>query len=174
MNEGFIAESRSVISEAQHQLDAFGSFDEQQARVQALQDRVRSGQAKIASLSARVDVVRQRVEQWERADREWQEKTRKRLKLVWGIVFALGLVIMVLYASATGTYAPEVARELQEEAMLVKMKLEGSLGPVIGRGSGSGSEAGDGDADGVLPALNFSRQDRAQTGDEALRALDEL
>lgn len=178
MNEGFVAESRSMISEAQAQLDAFGSFDEQQARVQALQDRVHSGKEKIASLSARVDVVRQRVEQWERADREWQERTRRRLKIVWGIVLAVGLVLVVLYVGAR-TYAPEMAmemetvegatRELQDEAMLVKMKLDGGLDSPA---TSSSSKA----EDGAVPALNFStgRDGRAAAGDEALRALDEL
>lgn len=175
MNEGFIDESRGVVSEVQSQLDAFGSFDEQQARVQALQDRVHNGQEKIASLSARVDVVRQRVEQWERADREWQERTRRRLKYVWGFVLAVGLVLMVLYIGARTAYAPQiegVARELQEEAVLVKMKLEGSLGNPDTGGSRAG--AGDGDGDGATPALNFSRHGKAEAADEAFRALDEL
>lgn len=166
MNEGFIAESRSVVSEALAQLDTFGTFDEQQARVEALQDRVHSGQDKIASLSARVDVVRRRVEQWERADREWQERTRRRLKIVWGFVLAASLVLMVLYVGAR-TYAPEVegvARELQDEAMLVKMRVDGGASP------GPGNDA-KGDA---APALNFSRDEKAEAGDEALRALDEL
>lgn len=171
MNDGFIAESRAVVSEAQSQLDAFGSFDDQQARVQALQDRVHNGQEKIASLSARVDVVRQRVEQWERADREWQEKTRRRLKIVWGFVLAVGLVLMVLYVGAR-TYAPEiegVARELQEDGMVAKMKLDGGLSPET-----SSNEVGVGDENDTMPTLNFSRDGRAEAGDEALRALDEL
>lgn len=178
MNEGFIAESRAVVSDAQAQLDAFGSFDEQQARVQALQERVHSGQEKIASLSARVDVVRQRVEQWERADREWQERTRRRMKIVWGFVLAVGLVLAVLYVGAR-TYAPgveSVKRELQEEAMLVEMSLDGGLERPETTGSKAAYANGDADGKrtGVVPALNFSVDGRDEAGDEALRALDEL
>lgn len=163
MNEGFIAESQAVLSEAQAQLDAFGSFDEQQTRVQALQDRVHNGREKISSLGARVDVVRQRVEKWERADREWQERTRRRLKIVWGVVLGIGLVLMVLYVGARA-YAPEideVVRELREDASLIKMRPDGGLSPDKGE-------------NGAVPALNFSRDGRAEAGDEALRTLDEL
>lgn len=177
MSEGFIADSRTVASDAHAQLDAFGSFDEQQARVHALQERVHGGQEKIASLSARVDVVRQRVEQWERADREWQERTRRRMKMGWGVVLAVGLVLAVLYVGAR-TYAPEVegaARSLHEEAVLVKTRLDDGLlqHPETGDSPDGG---GDGDGEDVVPALNFSGQDgqRDEAGDDALRALVEL
>lgn len=180
-NNGFIAESQSVIAEAQAQLDAFGDFSEQQARVQALQDRVHGGRERIAALSARVDVVRQRVETWERADREWQEKTRRRLKIVWGFVMGLALALAVLYWGARA-YAPEievVARELKEEALVAKMRLEHKAGGVGLGKAGCGDRDGDGDGagegNGSVPVLVFSRDEGAErAGDEALRAFDEL
>lgn len=169
-NDGFIAESQAVITEAQAHLDAFGDFTEQQARVQALQDRVHGGRERIAALSARVDVVRQRVEKWERADREWQERTRRRLKIMWGMLFGLGLVLLVLYWGAKA-YAPEIegaVAELQQEALVAKMKLENR---VVGAGLGRAESKGNNSVN-----LDFSRSGRAEpsAGDEALRALDEL
>lgn len=165
MNQGFTAESESVLAEAQSQLDAFGQFHEQQARVQALQDRVHSGRERISALSERVDIARQKVEQWERADFLWQNKTRRRIKIVWGVVLGLVLLLLLLYIGARA-YAPELedlAGELKEDAMLAKLKLEsGGQGPFAGHG------------DEWSMTLNFSRDEPAQGGDEALRALDEL
>ncbi|KAK2610831.1 hypothetical protein N8I77_004228 [Diaporthe amygdali] len=165
MNEGFTAESESVLAEAQAQLDAFGQFDEQQARVQALQDRIHGGRERISALSERVDIVRQKVERWERADFLWQNKTRRRIKIVWGVVLGLVLLMLLLYVGARA-YAPELedfAAELKEDAMLAKLKLEsGGKGPFAGHG------------DEWSMALNFSRDGPAEGGDEALRALDEL
>ncbi|KAI3401577.1 hypothetical protein diail_10178, partial [Diaporthe ilicicola] len=165
MNEGFTAESESVLAEAQAQLDAFGQFDEQQARVQALQDRVHGGRERISALSERVDIVRQKVERWERADFMWQNNTRRRIKIVWGVVLGLAMLLLLLYVGARA-YAPELkdlAAELKEDAMLAKLELEsGGQGPFSGHG------------DEWSMALNSSRDGSAQGGDEALRALDEL
>lgn len=138
--------------------------------MQALQDRVHGGRERIAALSARVDVVRQRVEKWERADREWQERTRRRLKMMWGVLFGLGLVLLVLYWGARA-YAPEIGEavgELQQEALITKMKLENTATEV------GLSKAKSKTNDSIK--LNFSRGGRAEhrAGDEALRALDEL
>ncbi|KAJ4422810.1 hypothetical protein N0V82_002589 [Gnomoniopsis sp. IMI 355080] len=169
-NEGFVAESQAVITEAQAQLDGFGDFTEQQRRVQALQDRVLGGRERIAALSARVDVVRQRVEKWERADREWQERTRRRLKIMWGVLFGLGLIVLVLSWGAR-VYGPdigEVVGELQHDALVAKTKLENRVTEVgLGKADSKGNDS---------IKLNFSGGGTAEqsTGDEVLRALDEL
>lgn len=170
-NDNFVAEAHGVLAEAQSQLDDFGDFDEQRSRVQALQTRVHGGRERIAALSARVDVVRQRVEKWERADREWQETTRRRLKIMWGVLLGMGVVLLAVYWGARA-YAPEIGEvmgELQHEALVAKMKLEGK---VVGMGLGSGKA----EDNGSLPGVEFSRRGEAvhSIGDEALRALDEL
>lgn len=169
-NDGFIAESQAVITEAQAQLDGFGDFTEQQMRVQALQDRVHGGRERIAALSARVDVVRQRVEKWERADREWQERTRRRLKIMWGVLFGLGLVVLVLSWGAK-MYGPEIGEvvgELQHDALVAKTKLENRVMEVsLGKADSKGNDS---------IKLDFSRGGTAEQSadDEVLRALDEL
>lgn len=172
---GFIAESQSVLAEAQSQLDALGSFAEQESRVRALQDRVHGGREKIAALSGRVDVVRTRVERWERADRDWQERTRRRLKIVWGVVMGVALMLLVLYWGAR-LYAPEiegVVRELRDEAVEVRVRSGAKVGEVgLGRGDQAGNEEGDNGSS--MPALKFGRAGGAEQIDEVLRALDEL
>lgn len=169
---GFIAESHGVVAEAQAQLDAFGDFSAQQARVEALQGRVHDGRDRITALGARVDSVRRRVERWERADREWQERTRRRLKIVWGFVMVLGALLAALYWGA-GAFVDDlpavevgdVARRIGEEVARV------------GAGAGVGvGKAGDDDdgGNGTAPALDFGDGGAGAAGEEVFRALDEL
>lgn len=157
MNKGFIKESQEVVSDAQIQLDAFGQFDSQQQRIQALQERIYTGREKIHGLSGRVDVVHKKIGNWERADREWQERTRRRLKSLWIFMSVIALVLLLLFigARAYGPELEEVAREVREEA----------LGPTEGNGSR--------DVKGAV-SLNFSRGGMVDKADEILRALDEL
>jgi hypothetical protein len=104
-NEGFSKESRDIVKSTQKQLDSFGGFDEQQERIRALQGRIEAGRQKIRALSDRVDVVSARIDGWERADREWQERTRKRLKIIWLITSVIIFAIILLFVTAQ--YAPE-------------------------------------------------------------------
>ena len=92
-------ESQELVEDIQGQLDAMGNFDEHEKRIRALQARIETGQAKIGSLSDRVDVVKKRIEMWEQADREWQERTRRRLKVVWIIISVVFFAILALLLS---------------------------------------------------------------------------
>lgn len=175
-NAGFIAESRAVVAEAQAQLDAFGDFTAPQARVEALQARVQGGRRRIAALSGRVDVVRRRVERWERADREWQERTRRRLKIVWGVALGVGVVLLLLYGGVRA-YAPEVRVEVAVAEGVAGLPARVTEAAAAGlRRPGKGGADGDGAGrNGSAPALDLDRERKADAaGDEALRALDEL
>ena len=109
MNESFTKESRELIRDVQLQADAFGNFEDQQRRIQTLEERISGGRQKIQTLSERVDVVRGRIEGWERADKEWQERTRKRLKIIWWIMSVIGFVFVLLFISAQ--YVPDGLEE---------------------------------------------------------------
>lgn len=165
-SDGFVKESQSALSEAQAQLDAFGRFNEQEKRVHALQDRVQGGRERIEALSTRVDVVRRKVERWERADREWQERTRRRLKTVWGVVLGLALVLLVLYVGAMSYEADmgDAAGDLKEDAMMAKARLESGGEGILGAAHGGER----------VVAPGISSDGAAEVLDEALRALDEL
>ncbi|KAG5977444.1 hypothetical protein E4U56_007747 [Claviceps arundinis] len=100
----FDKQARDLESDIIRQLSAAGRFDEKQARIAGLQKRIHEARDKIAALASRVDEVQRAVERWEQADKRWQERTRKRLKIIWSAttVFALivlALVIGVKYAS---------------------------------------------------------------------------
>ncbi|KAK4111967.1 hypothetical protein N656DRAFT_780106 [Canariomyces notabilis] len=105
LNETFSAETEALVADINSQLDAFGQFEDQQRRIQSLQNRITLGRESIALLSKRVDGVRERIESWERADKEWQERTRKRLKVVWIVTSVVIFVVVLLYVGAQ--YTPD-------------------------------------------------------------------
>lgn len=94
----FKTESEELVSEAKVQLESFENFAEQEKRIIILAERISSGRQKIQVLGARVDIVKDKVESWERAEGEWQDKTRKRLRILWIVMativaFVLSLVM---------------------------------------------------------------------------------
>jgi len=94
LNEEFKSESEELVGDIQAQLDGFQGFEEQEKRITDLQARIVQGRDKIKILGGRVDVVRERVEGWEKAEFEWQEKTRKRLRVLWTLM-SIVLVIFI-------------------------------------------------------------------------------
>lgn len=169
--EAFQADSRSLANEARSQLDALGQFDEQQKRVESLQNRIHSGRQRVQKLSDRVDVIRERVEGWERADREWQEKTRKRLKVLW-IITSLVLLAILLLAAAVH-YAPSDV-ETVKQTISDMMSSNGSATSPGGERT-SNSTILEHLGQGIRAALSRARGDRPAADDEeVLRAFDEL
>ncbi|KAK0103289.1 hypothetical protein ONS95_005321 [Cadophora gregata] len=122
LTEQFSSESQDVVDDVTGQLDGFDGFTDQEDRIKALQDRVASGRSRIKELGARVEVVRERVEGWEVAEGEWQEKTRRRLRVLWvGMSVVVGIVVVVMAVQ----YTP--ARE---------MRGMGNVGLEDGKGEG--------------------------------------
>lgn len=93
----FEKETGGLEKDINNQIDSLGTFKDQESKIGSLQDRIHSGRKRIQALSGRVDAVRNRVEAWERADHEWQERTRKRLKVIWTVMLTLILVIVLLF-----------------------------------------------------------------------------
>ena len=96
LNEEFTTESDEVARDVTLQLDVFGGFESQQKRIADLQQRVIAGRNRIKELGGRADVVRERVGGWEKAEEEWQEKTRKRLRILWMLMAVVALVLLGL------------------------------------------------------------------------------
>jgi len=94
--DGFDKDSRELADDIVGQLVAVGQFDEQQTRIAGLQNRISEGRAKVQTLTGRVDVIRERIESWERADKAWQERTRKRLKIIWSVTSVVAILIIAL------------------------------------------------------------------------------
>ena len=103
LNDDFKVESEEVVADINTQLTQFSGFDDQQARIEALTSRVQAGRQKIKTLGGRVDVVQDRVTCWELAEKEWKDKTRKRLRIMWTVIFVflfifVGLMVFQNYA----------------------------------------------------------------------------
>jgi predicted RND superfamily exporter protein len=96
LNEEFKTESEEVVHDVEVQLDGFEGFEEQQKRIEELQERVMTGRERVKTLGSRVDVVREKVEGWEKAEGEWQEKTRKRLRILWILMAICGMIMVAM------------------------------------------------------------------------------
>lgn len=92
----FDKESRSLENDVVTQLGSLGHFQGRQNQISALQARVDSGRKNMVTLEARLQKVQKRIEKWEQADRQWQEKTRKRLKIIWSAMSAMFIVLLIL------------------------------------------------------------------------------
>ncbi|KAK9421618.1 hypothetical protein SUNI508_05548 [Seiridium unicorne] len=169
-NETFKTGSKALVTEIESQLDAFGQFDEQQKHIENLQSRIYTGRQKVQQLSERVDIVRERVESWERADREWQERTRRRLKVLWIITSTLVMVMLLLYLGAQ--YASLEVGTMKDK--ITEMMSSNSSGISYSDELTNGSRISEHLSQDIRAALNQSRGAEGAVEEEALRALDEL
>ncbi|KKP07560.1 hypothetical protein THAR02_00356 [Trichoderma harzianum] len=109
LQEGFDMAARELETDVTEQLRGIGHFESQQSTIETLQSRIHLGRQTADKLAQRVDVVRKQIEGWERADRAWQEKTRKRLRLIWAalsvLVCIVGLLFMAFSYNSRGAVA---------------------------------------------------------------------
>lgn len=171
-NDTFHAESRGLVVEVESQLDALGQFDEHQNRIEELQSRIATGRQKVQKLSERVDTVREQVESWEKADREWQEKTRKRLKIIWIITSVLLFSILVLFVGTQYGPAmdvPALSDVVPDSASGYKPIGNASLLEATADGSRISRDVGE----ELKVALSRTRAEDAADA-QVLRAFDEL
>ncbi|APA05807.1 hypothetical protein sscle_01g005770 [Sclerotinia sclerotiorum 1980 UF-70] len=113
LNEDFNTEGEELVEESRAQLEGFEEFEAQEQKITALEKRVKEGRNTIDILSGRVDIVRKRVKGWEKAEQEWQDKTRKRLKMMWilmSICATILLSIVILAYIPTGEQGHRAAR----------------------------------------------------------------
>ncbi|KAI1368722.1 hypothetical protein F5Y08DRAFT_227590 [Xylaria arbuscula] len=166
LNESFNNESRALVSEIESQLGVYDQSTEQKKCIQDLQARIQAGRDKVQALSKRVDIVRDRIEGWKKADKEWQERTRKRLKIIWIIISIVTFVLVVLFIGAQ--YAPTDITKLAEVAPTA---LGGK--PSLESFAGNNSRSAATMAEEVREELTLRRV--PESGDEAvLRIFDEL
>lgn len=168
LNETFKKESQGLFSELEEQTNSFGQFDDQQKRIEELQGRIHTGRDKVEALSKRVDVVRERIEGWERADKEWQERTRKRLKIIWIIMSIMVFSLILILVGAQYAPSSEQVPALSDLASRVG-NGESSLREMAGNQSISVASM----IDEVRDVLN-SRRSNNSTEDDVFRAFDEL
>lgn len=154
LDEDFRGEAEEVVSDIQTQLIPFQNFDAQQQRIEDLASRVRTGRERIKTLGARVDVVQERVTCWELAEKEWKDKTRKRLRIMWTVVFVflfmiLGMTIFQYSPAKTQSASPFKGmntsgllgkvpdmQDMENETWTLKRKTEDKLEELRNAGKG--------------------------------------
>jgi hypothetical protein len=131
LNEDFKVESEEVVDDIKTQLVSFEGFDDQQKRIEALAERVKAGRERIKILGSRVDIVKDRVSSWEQAEMEWKEKTRKRLRLMWTIMFVFTFLVVglvIFQYTPAKTHGPSPPRGLNTSGLLGKIPNIEALG----------------------------------------------
>lgn len=96
LNEDFDNDSQTITREFQEQLKGFEGFQAQHNTIEDLQSRIQAGRDKVNRLRGRVEVVRKRAERWSKVEEQWQEKTRKRIRLLWSLS-VMALVVLVSF-----------------------------------------------------------------------------
>ncbi|KAI1382129.1 hypothetical protein F4677DRAFT_400974 [Hypoxylon crocopeplum] len=168
LDESIKAESQGLVAELEQQVDSFGQFDDQQQRIEELQGRIHTGRNKVEALSKRVDAVRHRIESWERADMDWQERTRRRLKIIWIITSVVVFSLVLVFVGAQYTPSSEGI------SALTNLSSGSGLGePDMSEVSGNRSQGVTAMVDEVREALIRRRGDGPPDND-VFRAFDEL
>ena len=172
VNTDFQSESHELASESAEQIDAFSNFSSQETRIKDLAERVKTGRSTINSLGERVDVIRRKVEGYERAEGAWQEKTRKRLRVMWivmSVVAAVMIGLVFFRYTPAKTFGPGVIHGFNG----TELRIPGVDGTMGNDSVWSLKRETKKDGEGVLDRLKKTQGERVEN-DPRLRALDEL
>ncbi|KAI0409717.1 hypothetical protein F4802DRAFT_159131 [Xylaria palmicola] len=168
VNDSFTSESRALINDIESQLNTYDQSEDQKKRIQHLQSRIRAGRDKVQALSERVDMVRRRIEGWEKADKEWQERTRRRLKVIWIIISIVALGLTSLFF---GTQHTPTSTDIGRPVQLAPGIHDGR--PPIENLVGNNSRSAAANADEIREVLSRRRAPDS-VEPEVLRVFDEL
>lgn len=94
LNDDFLKLSNNVVEEVNEQITILQDYSLQAARINTYQSRLQKSRDKMDELSDRVDAARHRTEVWSRSEDRWEEKTRRNIKIFWGLSVVL-LVVML-------------------------------------------------------------------------------
>lgn len=96
LNSDFATETEGITRELQEKIESFEGFAAQEEELARLQNRIAIAQEKVNQLAERVEKVRHKAEAWSRVEAAWEEKTRRRIKLFWGLSAAFLLVLVAI------------------------------------------------------------------------------
>lgn len=162
--------TEELVEEVTEQVEGFDNFSSQERRIADLTTRVQTGRGKIKSLSERVEVIRNKVEGYERKEGEWQDKTRRRLRVMWVFVSVVSVVLvgLVLFRyTPAKSFGPGVVHGVGKEGLRVGGGGLANETWSLKREVGVGRE-------GVAERLKRSQDERNGEGDDKLRVFDEL
>ncbi|KAI9729783.1 MAG: hypothetical protein M1818_008397 [Claussenomyces sp. TS43310] len=170
LDDDFARGAQQLVGDVETQLDAFDAFREPQRRLQGLQARVAHGRDTIRVLGARVNAVHRRVERWEALEGRWQQKMRQRLRVMWGVMAAVILVLLglwIFHYTAARTHGPAILKGFNGSRIGLNLsRLESELINDTLHLKRS--------ATGALAALRPGPEREPADEDPRLRAFDEL
>lgn len=172
-SESFGKETEEVKDEVDKQIHDFNNFQEHEERIRVLRTRVDVSQDKISSLGRRVDVVRDMVEGWERADKKWQERTRRRLMVIWGITSAVIFVLVLLYYGAQYGGSGSLPLDGLPAGDISGVEALGGMNGSLNASSSGTGVIDVGAGDEAFPDIG-KPEPKAGNADERLRLFDEL
>ena len=98
LHQEFQDEAVELEQDIDGQLQGFHDFEGQRNRIEAFQERMQRRRTKLQELEKRLGVVRDQVADWERREGEWQAKITRRLRILWGAMTGLVLLVAALLA----------------------------------------------------------------------------
>ncbi len=96
LQEEFQDEADELEKDIDRQLKGFHDFQGQQSRIEALQARMQQKRKVVEELEERLSAVRVRVAGWEKREAEWQAKITRRLRILWGAIAVLVILVAAL------------------------------------------------------------------------------
>ncbi|KAI0394022.1 hypothetical protein F5Y17DRAFT_429644 [Xylariaceae sp. FL0594] len=169
ITKNFTSESLALESEIESQISVYEQTEGQKERIQHYQSRIHAVRDKVHNLSQRVDTVRERIEAWEKADKAWQERTRRRLKVLWIVISTIVLVLMFLFLGTRHSSSAVGRNELTETGLKTHERA-GMVENLVANSSKNASAM----AEQIRQELARKRKQGATQGEEALQVFDEL
>lgn len=169
LNDEFVKESTEVVRDIEIQLDGFKDFQGQERKIGDLEHRIEIGREKAHMLGDRVELVKQKIELWERVEGEWQQRTRKRMNILWAVI---ATALFILFGLVAFQYTPA---RIQEPGMLHGINLSNIVVNLseIGNILSNETRSLKGSAFDALEELRRAPQEELED-DPRLRAFDEL
>jgi hypothetical protein len=97
LHETFQSDTHELGEDVVGQLDAFGNFVPQEEQLEKLESRIRAGREKSNALNAKLMEARKRVEARAKIEAEWEAKSKKRRRVLFGVLsFLVGLIVIVI------------------------------------------------------------------------------
>ncbi|KAL9079306.1 MAG: hypothetical protein Q9157_001782, partial [Trypethelium eluteriae] len=175
LRDGFAADSRALQADLHAKIGDFTpGAQAQEEQIRKLEERLVKSREVAEGLTKRVDEARGRVRRWEDGEREWQARTTRRLRMLFG---GLGAILVLLIAlAAFHTVGPRTGK-IAESVRDTEAELETDVAAIFSMLPADLEEIRSRVQDAVLPESSTSTCSAMQTPDwvdEKFRVLDDL
>ncbi|KAI9806666.1 MAG: hypothetical protein M1825_006123 [Sarcosagium campestre] len=174
LHENFSSSASALTSSTQARIDKFHSgLQKQTKQIDQLQQRVNDARSRADGQAQRVAIVREAVADWERQDGEWALAFGRRLRMLWG---AMATLVVLLVALIVLHYMPAHVDPLATGSLARRLGTGNNATTLNVNVSGGIAET---TRSGVLSGLslrltNKNDDENDDDDDDRLRLFDEL